>query len=101
MRAIEYTASAELDLASIVRFTRTTWGVDQARSYLEGLKRLTARLGAQPEMGTSCADLTPGLRAFPYQSHVLYYLVESDRLVVVRVLHKRMNPSLYVSAADA
>jgi len=100
MRAIEYTASAEADLAGIVEFTLTTWGAGQARRYIEGLETLTARLVEQPALGMSCMDLSPGLRAFPYQSHVLYYLVEPERLIVVRVLHKRMNPSLYVSTDE-
>jgi plasmid stabilization system protein ParE len=47
-------------------------------------------------MGSGCEDLASGLQAFPYQSHVLYYLVEPTRLVIVRVLHKRMNPALYL-----
>jgi toxin ParE1/3/4 len=96
MRAIDYTDKAENDLAGILRFTVSTWGAGQANHYLDGLEQLTARLAEQPAMGSGCGDLAKELRAFPYQSHVLYYLVEPTRLVIVRVLHKRMNPALYL-----
>jgi toxin ParE1/3/4 len=95
MPAVKFTDKAEADLEGIVQFTRSTWGVDQANRYIDGLEQLTARLAEQPAMGVVSADLAEGLRAFPYQSHVLYYLAERKRLTVVRVLHKRMNPALY------
>ena len=100
MLAIEYTASAEADLTGIVQFTISSWGADQARNYIKGLERLTTRLAQQPGIGSQCRDLSAGLRAFPYQSHAIYYLVEPQRLVILRVLHKQMNPSLHVSVED-
>lgn len=98
MPAIEFTDEAESDLADIVQFTLSTWGVDQATRYIDGLDRLTSQLAEQPAMGTGCEDLAKGLSGFPYQSHVLYYLARPGRLTVVRVLHKRMNPALYINA---
>jgi toxin ParE1/3/4 len=96
MQAVDYTDKAENDLAGILRFSLSKWGAKQANRYLDGLEQLTASLAEQPAMGSGCEDLASGLQAFPYQSHVLYYLVEPTRLVIVRVLHKRMNPALYL-----
>jgi toxin ParE1/3/4 len=97
VRAIDYADKAEKDLADILQLTVSKWGADQANRYLDGLEQLTARLAEQPAMGSGCEDLAKGLRAFPYQSHVLYYLVEPRRLVIARVLHKLMNPALYLN----
>lgn len=99
MRTLEYTDSAEADLAGIVQDTIDRWGADQANRYIDGLERLTSRLVEHPAIGTTCEDLDGMPQAFPYQSHILYYLVEPDRLVVLRVLHKRMNPRLHLPVA--
>lgn len=101
MRTLEYTDSAEADLAGIVQDTIDRWGADQANRYIDGLERLTSRLAEHPAIGTPCEDLDGMPQAFPYQSHTLYYLVEPERLVVLRVLHKRMNPRLHLPVAGA
>ena len=95
------TDSAETDLAGIVRVTIDTWGADRATRYIDGLERLTSRLVEHLAPGTVCEDLDGMPRAFPYQSHILYCLVEPERLVVLRVLHKRMNPRLHMPTAGA
>jgi toxin ParE1/3/4 len=40
-----------------------------------------------PEMGAGREQLSPGLRALPYRDYVIYYLVEGDELIIVRVVH--------------
>lgn len=99
MRSLEYTQTAESDLADIVRTTITKWGIDQAGGYIDGLERLTRRLIEHPALGASREDLPGCPRAFPYQSHILYYLVEPERLVVLRVLHKRMDAGMHLPAS--
>ena len=100
MRNLEYTASAEADLAGIVRTTIDSWGAAQAAQYLDGLEQLTGRLLEHPALGAACGDIAGGLRAFPYQSHIVYYRAEPERLVVIRVLHRRMDPQRHIQGAD-
>jgi toxin ParE1/3/4 len=96
MRTLEYTESAEADLVGIVQTTIGTWGADQATRYIDGLERLTGHLLEHPAIGAIREDLADRPRAFPYQSHILYYLDEPERLVVLRVLHKRMDPQAHM-----
>ena len=96
MRTLEYTESAEADLVGIVQTTIDTWGTDQATQYIDGLERVTGHLLEHPAIGAIREDLADSPRAFPYQSHILYYRDEPERLVVLRVLHKRMDPQLHV-----
>ncbi len=96
MRRLEYTDSAEADLAGIVQNTIEAWGTDQATRYIDGLERVTDRLLEHPAMGAIREDLVDSPRAFPYRSHILYYRDEPERLVVLRVLHKRMDPQVHV-----
>lgn len=42
-----------------------------------------------PEFGRLRPDLAPGLRSMPAGSHVIYYKIDSNGVVLVRVLHGR------------
>ena len=101
MRTLEYTESAEADLVGIVQTTIDTWGTDQATQYIDGLERVTGHLLEHPAIGAIREDLADSPRAFPYQSHILYYRDEPERLVVLRVLHKRMDPQLRMPLTPA
>jgi toxin ParE1/3/4 len=91
MAGYRFAQSAEEDLADIVQFTLRTWGADQASSYVDGLEQLAASVAENPRIGKPCEDLAPGLRAFPYESHALYYLTGDDVITIIRVLHQSMN----------
>lgn len=91
---VKYTEKAAGDLSEIVDYTLHRWGSTQAHIYIDGLEKLAQLLAGNPDIGKSCNDLYDGLTAFPYQSHVLYYLREPHGITVARVLHRKMNPSL-------
>ena len=50
-------------------------------------------LAQNPEMGRRQDDLAPGLRSFPVNSYVIFYMVLSGRegIDIVRVLHARQD----------
>ncbi|MFV0277640.1 MAG: type II toxin-antitoxin system RelE/ParE family toxin [Parahaliea sp.] len=105
MRRLEYTESAEADLVGIIQTTIETtietWGTDQATRYIDGLERVTGHLLEHPALGAIREDLVDRPRAFPYQSHVLYYRDEPERLVVLRVLHKRMDAHVHMPLSQS
>jgi toxin ParE1/3/4 len=45
-----------------------------------------------PFIGRSCDSIRPGLRRFEIGKHVVFYLAQSDELLIVRVLHQQMIP---------
>jgi len=53
-------------------------------------------LSDTPGMGKKRDELAHGLRSFPFQSHVLYYIIQGKQFIVIRVLHKLMEPSLHI-----
>ena len=46
-------------------------------------------LASYPAMGKPREELAPGLRSFPIGSHMIFYEVEADYVVITRVLHQR------------
>ena len=95
MPTYKFTDSAWIDLSEIVDYTVEQWNADQADVYIDGLETVAQSLAETPLIGKACEDLHQGLRAFPYESHVLYYLEAAHGITVIRVLHKSMNTSLH------
>ena len=83
--------AAQVDLEQIWDFTHDRWGVDQAEEYLRELQRAIERAAANPLIGRACDEIRPGYRKLAAGSHVLFYRLTAEGIVVVRVLHQRMD----------
>ena len=71
------------------------FGEGQALAYLAALQRACATLGEALNPGIECtAELGRKRRVWrlQYESHVIYYQLPSSGTLVVRVLHKSMDP---------
>jgi toxin ParE1/3/4 len=100
MPTYSFTDSASQDLAEIIDYTIGYWGTAQADLYLMGFQNLAQTLADNPSLARPCANLQTGLRAFPYQSHMIYFLDIAAGIVIVRILHRRMNPELHLGDRD-
>lgn len=58
-----------------------------ARDYLHGMRERFALLRTHALIGSDEADLGVGLRSLGYRSHRIYYAVQQDRILIVRILH--------------
>lgn len=91
MSRFELATRANADLLEIVRYTYQAWGAAQARSYREELELALQQLSLTPDLGRRRGAIAPGLRSFPVAQHVAFYIQRKDRIVVLRILHPRMN----------
>lgn len=87
------TRDAQKDLTAIRRYTAESWGLEQSRRYLQGLRETIELLVEFPGQGATRLDVGEGVSGFPYGSHMLYYRLEKKQLVVFAVLHQRMVPA--------
>ena len=92
MAAYRLTQKAVDDLDTIYEYTITNFGLEQARDYLIGLRRRLGELAERPALGRMAERLAPGLRRYPYRSHVVFYVPEDEGVLIVRVLHESMEP---------
>ena len=83
--------SAERDIEQIALYTIEAWGKQQAQTYLarlradiEGLRETANR---HPPANSAIANL----RRMRSQQHFVFYQVLADAVVIVRVLHERMD----------
>lgn len=86
------TPDAQSDLIEIRRYTVKQWGVTQSQKYLSELRQTIRLLAGTPSLGKSRPDVGPDILNFPHVSHVIYYVMHEQQLVVFGVLHKRMVP---------
>ena len=94
MGSFSLTNAAKADLRNIARFTEQKWGREQRKHYLKGMDDTFHLLADSPSLGAPCDYIAPELRKHPFQSHVIYYDIASTaRVLIVRVLHKRMDVS--------
>lgn len=92
MRSYRLTPDAQTDLIEIRRFTVKQWGTAQAQKYLLELRQTIRLLAETPSLGKSRPDVGSNVLSFPHVSHVIYYVVHEQQLIVFGVLHKRMVP---------
>ena len=92
MLAYRLTPDARADLIVIRRHTAEQWDPAQSQKYLSSLRQTLSLLAETPSMGEPRPDVGLGVVTFPYVSHVIYYTVHEQQVVVFGVLHKRMVP---------
>ena len=56
-----------------------------------GLYERFEMLAEQTTQGRKADELAPGLRRFGYQSHMVLYLPKDSGMLIVRILHQRMD----------
>lgn len=91
------TRSAQQDLSTIRRHSTQTWGKEQAKKYLQGMRETIELLAEFPRQGTARQDIGEGVFSFPYGSHWLFYRIEKEQLVIFAVLHQRMVPMQHLA----
>ena len=84
---VEITAEAERDLAEIARYIaqddvrKATEFIHELRSACEGLSNFPERFALVPRYGQL------GIRHRVCGKHLIFYQIESERIVVIHVLH--------------
>ncbi len=89
---VELSELAELDIAGILVYTLEEFGQLQQEKYFELIKEGLQILATFPNVGHMRRDLKFGLLAYPVGEHLLIYEIhEQVSVIVVRVLHSRMD----------
>ncbi len=95
MSKYRFTDEAVADLNGIIDYSLETWEREQTRKYTTELEQLCQKLAGNPRLGNPCNELADGLYSFPYHSHILFYCCSNHTVSIVRILHMRMNVTLY------
>ena len=96
MAKYRFSRRAATDLEAIAEYTIERIGIEQARRYRDELRTCFAQLAENPRLGRRAEQLGTGLRRYEHRSHVIFYQVAGARILIVRVLHYRMDVTRYL-----
>jgi toxin ParE1/3/4 len=82
---------AREDIKGIGRYTQQTYGSAQRRRYLSGIEAKFALLADRPQLHPERSDFDPPVRIAQHEEHLIIYVLDGDSILIVRVLHKRMD----------
>jgi toxin ParE1/3/4 len=58
---------------------------------LRELQRAAETVAEDPRRGLACDNIRSGYRKFPAGLHVVFFRASESRIVIVRILHRRMD----------
>jgi len=96
MAEYRLTPAAEHDLESIWTYTARQWGIEQASRYLDALTATFSELAESPRTAPGCEHIRSGYRRFGVERHMVYFRMSDDGILIVRVLHARMDALRYL-----
>jgi toxin ParE1/3/4 len=91
MPGYRLSTKAAADIRALHEYTIEEFGLEQARVYLRGLAQRLEQLAQTPNIGRRVIELAARLRRADYQSHMIFYIVEPDGILIVRVLHQNID----------
>ncbi|MCE6967179.1 type II toxin-antitoxin system RelE/ParE family toxin [Cereibacter sphaeroides] len=96
MTKIELTLDAERDLIDIYLYGVEHFGHAQAERYAETLNGKMAIAADNPSFGADYSFVRNGLRRYECISYALYYRATASGILVLRILHGRMDPGQHL-----
>lgn len=91
MERYRLSKAADQDFERIFEFGINQFGLAQALDYQNGMKQRFEQLATQPKLYQAVDHIRQGYRRSVYQAHSIYYRIDRDFVLIVRIL-SRENP---------
>lgn len=96
MPSIRFAPAAQSDLQAIWNYADATWATAQAERYINGIRDAIEQLAGNPTTGRTMDEVGSGYRKRSVGSHFIVFRQAGDGIVVVRILHQRMDPKRHM-----
>lgn len=87
---------AEQDLEEIWLYTYGKWGEKQADKYLRELQQVMETILGNPKIGATYDYADIPYRYYSFNHHVIWYRLDGENILVVRILHENMKPERHL-----
>ena len=88
MAELDLSPAARADLLDIRVYSVDQFGVEVADGYFLGFDAAFALLREHPMAGAIRSDLGLGIRCLIHRRHRIFYYIEDDTVVIVRIVHQ-------------
>lgn len=98
MPTLRVSKAAGADLENIGKYTQERWGAGKRIEYLDALAAKFETLSQTPTLAAERLDYDPPVRIYHHEKHLIVYAIDDGGILIVRVLHQRMNVSAHLSS---
>ncbi len=91
LKSYRLSNEADIDLNDIFDYTEQEHGFNQAVRYLSDLENLFERLVKNPNLGRERKEIHRNIFSIQEQQHTVFYQIQKDQILVIRVLHCRKD----------
>jgi toxin ParE1/3/4 len=85
---------ADEDLSRLYEYGILYYGQERADRYYNGLIARFEELAENPRFGQAVDHIRPGYRRSVYGRHSIYYRIDPDEIVIVRILGRQDTQQL-------
>lgn len=96
MNSYTLSLAAEADLREIYFYSLEQFGFAKAEAYTEGLANALSLLAENRKMGRSFEKVRPGLRRHEHSRHSIYYRIEANGILILRILGVDQDPARHL-----
>jgi toxin ParE1/3/4 len=86
MASYRLSEKADGDLSRLYEYGIIHYGQDRADRYYDGLRERFEQLAENPRLYPAVDHIRPGYRRSVYGRHSIYYRIDPDEIVIVRIL---------------
>jgi toxin ParE1/3/4 len=95
VKRYELTPRAQNDIDEIADFSLAKWGEQQTERYIAALESRFEWLSENPLLGRPRDEIAPNYRSFRQGSHVIFYIVLANTVVIIGVPHMSRDIDAY------
>jgi toxin ParE1/3/4 len=92
------TSEADSDIIGVYMYGFQNFGETQAEKYFSELKDCFQFLSENPLVCRERTEFNPSVRIHHHGRHLVVYLIQDDRILIVRVLHQSMDILRHLSS---
>ncbi|MBU2486715.1 MAG: type II toxin-antitoxin system RelE/ParE family toxin [Alphaproteobacteria bacterium] len=86
MARYRLTRAADQDFERIFEFGIDRFGLERALDYQKGMMQRFGELAAQPMLYQAVDHIRQGYRRCVYEAHSIYYRIDTESVLIVRIL---------------
>jgi len=94
------TQAARADLIYLREYSIEQFGPDIADEYFLGFEAAFNRLAEFPLSGAARAELGKDIRCLVHRRHRIFYTVQGETVLIIRIVHHAMDPRQALKGAE-
>lgn len=88
---VKFANAAVADLIGIDEFSLAQFGEEIGQAYMQGFDKAFALLQDHPRAGSPTPEYGTSYRCLVHRRHRIFYTVNNDVVVIVRILHHALD----------